>query len=55
LKIQLNPIAHETLIKSREPLPSELLKNTAALNFDLLVQRPELNAALRATDRCGIV
>ena len=38
LKIQLNPNAHPTLIKSDEPLPSQLLKNTAALNSGLLAE-----------------
>ena len=38
LKIQLNPIAHATLIKSHEPLPSQLLKNTAALNSGLVAE-----------------
>ena len=33
LKIQLNPIAYEALIKLRTPLPSQLLKSIAALTF----------------------
>jgi hypothetical protein len=49
-KIQLNPFVHPALIKPDGHLPSELLKNAAALNARHSANERELNAACIATD-----